>query len=171
MLIASDTLTNLEYSTKKRKFWNQRLDELRREQAENDKRKWRTPRARTLLELRREAIRFSPLTKGDRQNSSSSIHTTDSRRSDISRSTFAQKPVIEQRDLLPAYLRDSRSATNSFMEYDRLMDQLEKQIGARVEAAARERERFYAMQKRVFELHQDSLRECHTHQLVAFLMQ
>ena len=72
------------------------------------------------------------------------------------------RAAIEQRELLPAYLRDSRQG-NSFTEYDKLVDQLEAHIGTRVEAMARERKQFYAEQKRVFESQHDQLLQSERH--------
>lgn len=152
------------------------MEELRKEQAANEQRKSRTRRARTLLELRRAAIRLSPADAAVRQmaapESSSSVLTTDSRsaasgHTAISTSMFppaATTAAIEPRDLLPAYLRDGHSK-NSFAEYDRLVDQLEASISARVEAVAREREHFYAMQKRVFDLKQSQSFQSERHNL------
>ena len=98
-------------------------------------------------------------------DSSSSVLNADSRsaasgHSALSALTPSQRATtraaIEPHDLLLAYLRDSRRG-NSFIEYDRLVDQLEAHISTRVEAVAREREQFYAEQKRVFEWQQDQL--------------
>lgn len=165
MWLSSDTLKHLVHSEKKRKEWDERLSSLRSEASDRDNQKWHKRRARSRLELQCEKATsiFAGIEEAYRQSSrSQSISAAAASFTNANAPSLPQrptKPVTNQRHLLPAYMSGNR-AENSFTEYDRLVDRLEAQIGARVMAVAREREHFYSMQRHAFESQQDLFLQC-----------